>query len=208
MRRGSGPFLGQALSHGASLSSSGKQASGGPQRWEESAHLKGLAWCLVLGGPFKPLLVATEPQRQVLCPPARDGPTGLQPPLAERSRGQRGAGTPPGPRAQASSKHLFRLFLHPPAPSTPIPTLESSGMSYLTVSGESPSSWPWPWDWAQIPLLPRPGLSPSGADAAGQCTGLTPSLTKGPKGRRKGFGHFPRWAGPGLAVYGWRWWRR
>lgn len=55
-------------------------------------------------------------------------------PLEERNRGQRGAGTPPGPRPPANTSSSF---LPPPAPPVATPTAESSGISHLTVSGKA-----------------------------------------------------------------------
>lgn len=52
MGRGSGPFLGQALSHGASHPPVENGPHGGPRAGEDLGHMKGLAQCLVPRGPF------------------------------------------------------------------------------------------------------------------------------------------------------------
>ena len=120
-------------------------------------------------------------------------------PLMRETEAREGQGLPPGRR---SPPNTSSGFLSPPAPSVATPTPESSSISHRKVSGKSSFSLWQPQDWPQPALLPRPGLSPSGADRVGRCTGLVPSLTQSPQ---EGTWTFSEMGGMGL--HGWRWWR-
>lgn len=151
--------------------------------------------------------MATAPWGQVLCPLEQDGSQWFKAhPLLREAEAREGQGLPGGflvltpfPALSASSgsicPHSYsREFWHLPSHSVRREPFLLALALGSNAASFAPKARPEPF-W---------GRSQAKGDAAGRWARLTPPLTQGPKGRRKGFGPFPTWVG----VHGRRWWTR
>lgn len=145
-------------------------------RQHRGPRVGGFKRCLVLGRPFKPPGGSWSSEASPLSSGAGYSHWFTFCPLRERNRRPReGQGHPQGPG------HLQTPLPAASSSSTvATPTAESSGISHLTVSGKALSPGGNLGTGPGLLCSQDPGLSPSGADIAGWCKGLVPSLTQRP----------------------------